>query len=130
LLDIDKFKSINDNLGHAVGDKVLIAIANFIIEKIRPYDSICRYGGEEFLICMPKTTVEMSHGIIDRVREELSQKTICVSDEDCIKISASFGIAPMLADEELKVTIEHADKVLYQAKKSGRNKVRVWSENA
>ena len=130
LLDIDKFKRINDKFGHVAGDKVLISIANFIIENMRPYDSICRYGGEEFLICMPKTTVEMAHSIIDRVREELSHKTICVSDEDCIKVSASFGIAPMLVDEELKATIEHADKVLYQAKKSGRNKVRVWSEDA
>ena len=130
LLDIDNFKNINDKFGHAAGDEVLISIAGFIIENMRPYDSVCRYGGEEFLICMPKTTIEISHSVIDRIREELSQKNICVSDGNCIKVSASFGIASMSAEEELKGTIEHADNALYQAKASGRNKVGVWAGNA
>ena len=130
LLDIDKFKNINDKFGHAAGDKVLIAITNFILENMRPYDSICRYGGEEFLICMPNTTIETSHSVIDRIREKLSQKNMCVSDGNYIKVSASFGIAPMSAKEALKDTIEQADKALYQAKMGGRNKVVVWSQNA
>lgn len=129
LLDIDNFKHINDKFGHAAGDKALISIAGFIIENMRPYDSICRYGGEEFLICMPKTTIDISHSIIDRIREELSQIKICVSDGNYIKASASFGIAPMSAEEEFKETIVHADNALYQAKTSGRNKVGVWTGN-
>ncbi|MBU0481690.1 MAG: diguanylate cyclase [Proteobacteria bacterium] len=131
LLDIDRFKKINDHLGHTAGDRALASIANFIMENMRPYDSICRYGGEEFMICMPKTTVETSHHLIDRVREELSKKTIYdVSGTKRLNISASFGIAPLSANEELKDTIEHADKVLYHAKANGRNKVGVWPANA
>ena len=130
LMDIDNFKNINDKYGHAAGDEALISIASFIIANLRPYDSICRYGGEEFLICMPKTSLEMAHTIIERIRKDLSQKKICVSDDNCIKIPASFGIAPMSAEEELKNTIEHADKALYRAKANGRNKVEVWAENA
>ena len=129
LLDVDNFKNINDKFGHAAGDKALTFIAGFIIENMRPYDSICRYGGEEFLICMPKTTIDISYRIINRIREDLSQKKIYLSDDDLIKVSASFGIAPMSAEEKLQDTIEHADKALYQAKTSGRNKVVVWAEN-
>jgi diguanylate cyclase len=130
LLDVDNFKNINDKFGHAAGDKTLIFIASFIIENIRPYDSICRYGGEEFIICMPKTTIDISHRIIDRIREELSQKKIYLSDSDFIKVSASFGIAQMSAEEQLQDTIKHADNALYQAKASGRNKVGVWAKNS
>jgi len=125
LLDIDNFKNINDKYGHDAGDKVLISIAKFILENMRPYDSICRYGGEEFLICMPKTSVDISHNIIDRIREELSQQKICILEDNYIQVSASFGIAP-ISIENLKDTIVHADKALYQAKTSGRNKVKVW----
>ncbi|MEN8170802.1 MAG: diguanylate cyclase [Pseudomonadota bacterium] len=130
MLDIDKFKNVNDKFGHAAGDKVLVSIANFIIENMRPYDSICRYGGEEFLICMPETTIEVSHRIIERIREKLSQENICVSNDHCIKVSASFGVAPMSATEKLKDTIEYADRALYQAKVSGRNKVVIWTKDA
>lgn len=126
LLDIDNFKSINDKFGHAAGDRTLVAIADFIIENMRPYDSICRYGGEEFLICMPKTTIDMAHKIIDRVREDLCKKRIWLSKHDYITASASFGISSMSAEEEFKETIVHADNALYHAKTSGRNKVGVW----
>ena len=129
LLDIDNFKKINDNFGHPAGDKVLKFIANFLIENMRPYDSICRYGGEEFLICMPKTTIEISHGITDRIREELNKQKIFLSDDNYVEVSASFGIAPISEDEELKYSIDHADRALYQAKNNGRNKVEIWMKN-
>ncbi len=127
LLDIDNFKNINDKFGHAAGDKVLIAITRFIIENMRPYDSVCRYGGEEFLMCMPKTTVEMAHNIVERIREKLSQQEVAVTEKESINVSASFGLTAMSAQEKLKQTIEHADKALYKAKKGGRNKVVVWN---
>ena len=130
LLDVDKFKTINDKFGHTAGDKVLASIANFVINNMRPYDSMCRYGGEEFLICMPNTTTKESHNIIDRIREELSQKPIYISSDNSIKISASFGIAPMLAGDNLEATIENADNALYHAKTNGRNKVVIWSAHS
>lgn len=126
LVDIDHFKKINDKFGHAAGDKVLAAISHFIIDNMRPYDSMCRYGGEEFMICMPATTLEAAQTVIERIREGLSKKKIAVSDANFITITASFGIAPMSAKEELKVTIDHADKALYRAKADGRNKTEVW----
>ena len=128
LLDIDKFKNINDNFGHSAGDNVLKTISQFIIENLRPYDSICRYGGEEFLICMPKTTIEQSHVIIDRLREELSHETISISDRKTINVTASFGIAAISDDVELSEAIENADKALYEAKTGGRNMVGIWNE--
>ncbi len=127
MLDIDGFKKINDNYGHAVGDQVLTAVADFIIGNIRPYDSICRYGGEEFIICMPNTTVEASLIITERIRKELRQNGISVSDGNSITVSASFGIAPLTRDTEVNESINNADQALYRAKNSGRNKVEVWT---
>ena len=127
LLDIDKFKNINDNYGHGVGDTVLKTISTFIIEHLRPYDSICRYGGEEFLICMPNTTIENAHTIIDRLRKKLSQKPITISSSNTLNISASFGIAAMSSEYDLDEAIEYADQALYKAKASGRNQVGIWS---
>ncbi len=126
LLDIDHFKDINDRYGHAAGDITLTTIASFLIQHMRTYDSICRYGGEEFLICMPKTTVGIAYNIIDRIRAALSRKKIAVSNDTHITVSASFGIASLSADEALPDTIEHADRALYMAKSGGRNRVEVW----
>lgn len=128
LVDIDNFKKINDEFGHSIGDKVLQSISHFIIDNMRPYDSICRYGGEEFMICMPTTTLEKSYTVINRIREGLSKKKIYLSDDKFITITASFGIASMSPKEMLKVTIDHADKALYQAKAGGRNKTEVWTK--
>jgi diguanylate cyclase (GGDEF)-like protein len=96
---------------------------------MRPYDSVCRYGGEEFLICMPKTTAEISYGIVDRIREMLSREKIPLTENEAIQISASFGIAVMSPGEALNETIDHADSALYQAKSGGRNRVVLWEGN-
>lgn len=130
LLDIDYFKEINDKFGHAAGDAALVYIIQRIGKSMRPYDSICRYGGEEFLICMPKTTVDMAHDIIERMRLALHNENICITDANCLVVSASFGIAPMIAEQDLDTIIEHADEALYQAKHSGRNKVKIWLDSA
>lgn len=128
LIDIDHFKKINDEYGHASGDKVLSVIAKLLIDNLRPYDVIGRYGGEEFLIFTPNISLDMSQSIMERLRKELAEKPICVADGSCIQVTASFGIAAMSADEALSETIEHADQALYQAKNSGRNRVVLWAE--
>ncbi|MCW8917458.1 MAG: diguanylate cyclase [Gammaproteobacteria bacterium] len=125
-LDIDNFKQINDRYGHAAGDAALAAVASFVMGNMRLYDSVCRYGGEEFLICMPQTTSATAYAIIDRIREALSQKRIAIADNHEIQISASFGIATMSAAEALTDTLEHADNALYRAKADGRNRVGIW----
>jgi len=130
LLDIDHFKNINDQYGHAIGDKVLFSVTSYLIDNLRPYDSLCRYGGEEFLICLSNTTIESSYAIVERIRLELSRQEICIPDGGCVKMTASFGIASMSTVNDLDETIKQADKALYQAKAGGRNKVEVWKGNS
>jgi len=130
LLDVDHFKNINDQYGHAIGDKVLFSVTSYLIDNLRPYDSLCRYGGEEFLICLPNTTIESSHAIVERIRLELSRQEMCVPEGGCVTMTASFGIAPMSTASDLDETIKQADKALYQAKSGGRNRVVVWQEDS
>jgi len=130
LLDIDHFKNINDQYGHAIGDKVLFSVTSYLIDHLRPYDSLCRYGGEEFLICLPNTTLESSYAIVERIRLDLSRQEICIPEGGCVKMTASFGIASMSVVSDLDETIKQADKALYQAKAGGRNKIEVWKGNA
>jgi len=126
IMDIDHFKVVNDTYGHPVGDKVLKAVAEFVLEHTRPYDQVYRYGGEEFLLCMGDTDVETAKMIIDRLREELSHFTAVWEDTVSISVSASFGLSMLEADSTVEDAIEKADEALYVSKKSGRNTVHVW----
>jgi len=126
IMDIDHFKVVNDTYGHPVGDKVLKAVAEFILDHTRPYDQVYRYGGEEFLISMGDTDVETARVIIDRLREELSLFTAVWEDSVRISVSASFGLSLLEADSTVEDAIRKADEALYISKRSGRNTVRVW----
>ncbi len=127
IMDIDHFKVVNDTYGHPVGDKVLKAVAEFILEHTRPYDQIYRYGGEEFLICMCDIDVETARVVIDRLREELSLFSAVWEDSVSISISASFGLSLLEADSTVEDAIQKADEALYVSKRSGRNAVHVWN---
>lgn len=127
LADIDHFKSVNDTYGHAVGDKVLAAAASHFLTHIRPYDSIYRYGGEEFLICLPNADIPTAQGVLARLRAELaSAETEIGEDGQMLSVTASFGVAEMDGEARLKEVIERADAALYAAKEGGRNQVAVW----
>jgi diguanylate cyclase (GGDEF)-like protein len=123
MADLDHFKKVNDTYGHLGGDKVLRATAQYLTGKLRPYDSICRYGGEEFLICLPNTSVVMAKTILNRLREGIESLAINLEQGKCIGITTSFGFATMVSDESVKATIARADKALYAAKLGGRNQV-------
>jgi diguanylate cyclase (GGDEF)-like protein len=127
IMDIDHFKVINDTYGHPIGDKVLTAVAQFVMAHIRPYDKVYRYGGEEFLICMPGTDIQTANIIINRLREELSLFTAVSLDNDSINVKASFGLSILDEDTTVDDSIEKADEALYASKKSGRNMVSVWN---
>jgi len=128
MLDLDRFKAINDGHGHQVGDKVLLAVAEHFIEHLRPYDSIGRYGGEEFLICLPDVTQDEAKKTMGRISEDLSRLEINVNQQLDLSVTVSIGIAPMFPGESMETVIEHADSALYQAKEQGRNRVELWRE--
>ncbi len=126
--DIDHFKSVNDTHGHVAGDAVLRTIANRFLSQLRPYDEIFRYGGEEFLLCLPNADEGGALDVIERLRVAVAGDPIALPDETPLIVTASFGICVMDSETPLKQTIEHADRALYAAKSGGRNQTAVWSE--
>ncbi|MHC4884284.1 MAG: diguanylate cyclase [Planctomycetota bacterium] len=122
MLDIDHFKSVNDTHGHPVGDLVLKELAKIFIDQLRETDIIGRYGGEEFSIVLPETTHQTAFMIADRLRERVS-KEIFDPNGLALKITLSIGIACGFDDFEADNLLKEADVALYEAKKTGRNKV-------
>jgi diguanylate cyclase (GGDEF)-like protein len=124
LIDLDRFKLINDEHGHLVGDKVLCAAAKAMLNSTRPYDCVGRFGGEEFLLILPgcDKVNAMSHA--ERMRIAISQATINGAERR-IAMSASLGvtIAPPEVTLEVSQLIRAADTALYRAKDNGRNRV-------
>jgi diguanylate cyclase len=126
LLDLDKFKDVNDRFGHPVGDQVLHFVAHFLKDNLRAYDSMFRYGGEEFLICLPDTGLEQAERLLNRLREQLATAPLDIAEHPEIGITASFGVASLAADDEVSLAVERADHALLCAKALGRNNVCVW----
>lgn len=129
MMDLDYFKNINDAHGHAYGDKVLVATVHYILDHIRPYDKIFRYGGEEFLLCMPQTELLAGFDIITRLREELSKMVINITSEETTHITASFGVTLLDSTIPVEQSIERADKAMYRAKTTGRNRTIMWEQS-
>ncbi len=127
LSDIDHFKSVNDTYGHAAGDLVLAGAAARFLSNLRPYDSIYRYGGEEFLISLPDANTGTANSVLERLRLSLESAAISGPDGADIPVTASFGLARVAFDRPLKETIERADRALYRSKQSGRNRITTWS---
>ena len=128
LADLDRFKSVNDTHGHAVGDKVLAAAAGRFLSRLRPYDAIWRYGGEEFVICLPNADEPTALRILERLRDALAARPIPIRDDLDLPVTSSFGLAMVEGEVGLKGTIERADQALYAAKRDGRNRVSLWRE--
>lgn len=125
LVDADHFKSINDNHGHVVGDKVLQHLAATIQETVRKIDIPCRYGGEEFAIILPSTPNLVGVQVAERLRSRIEDSEISISSDLSINITASIGIDTYSKGEKISpnTLIERADAELYRAKNEGRNKV-------
>ncbi len=122
LLDIDNFKQLNDTLGHQVGDQALIHLIKVIKEALRPTDSVARYGGEEFLILLPNTGLKEAMETITRLQRELT-KQFFMTDNQRQLITFSAGVALRADDEDREDVIGRADKAMYHAKKTGKNRV-------
>ena len=122
MLDIDHFKSINDQYGHYIGDKVLKYIASLLESLSRTIDFVSRYGGEEFVLLLPDTPINDAIKLVDRIRTTIAESII---DPLNNQVTASFGLAQWAKGETPSDLIERADKALYQAKNAGRNCLRV-----
>ncbi len=126
MVDIDHFKKVNDTYGHTSGDEVLKKVSSLLSESLRRYDAIFRYGGEEFLVCMPGTETDNAHQLLNRIRKDLETTPIQIGDSREIFITASFGVAWMEKDKEIDETVDQADRALLCAKSQGRNQVCLW----
>ncbi|MCR4880993.1 MAG: GGDEF domain-containing protein [bacterium] len=129
MLDIDFFKKINDTYGHYVGDIVLKSFASIIKDEVREYDFPSRYGGEEFFIILPSTTMQEATSVANRLRERIQNTPFDISkfsnDVKELNITTSVGLAELLPEMDVKKLYVKVDKALYEAKKTGRNKVVV-----
>ncbi len=123
LVDIDHFKRINDNLGHAAGDEVLRAVAAILKDHAREVDRVARYGGEEFCVLLPHTDHEGALQAAERLRSAVHRTDIPWQDEQiCVTISTGMATAQD-PDEPLHALLKRADDALYRAKTEGRNRV-------
>lgn len=125
MMDIDYFKKVNDIHGHSFGDTVLQEIAKLLITHIRDSDFAVRYGGEEFVIYFPDTDLNTTQMITDKLRAKIASFDIKTSLGQNISVTSSFGIALFSSNKTINESIDEADKALYLAKNSGRNKVVV-----
>lgn len=126
MMDLDNFKNVNDSCGHASGDRVLAGFARYVMSHLRPYDRFFRYGGEEFLLCATDTDLEMGKVIIDRLRQEVSSIPHDGNGAGTIHVTVSVGLTLLDPDVSVEESIDRADKALYAAKSSGRNRTLVW----
>lgn len=127
LIDIDRFKDVNDTYGHSAGDLVLQQLAHQLQTLTRTGDIVCRYGGEEFLIVLPNTHVDIAFQIAERIRSAFQELSISSGDRQ-IKATLSVGISEFPSDSAVGMeTLDLADRALYAAKHGGRNQVVLWS---
>lgn len=130
LLDIDHFKDVNDQHGHLIGDQALRMVANTISQGKRPYDLAGRWGGEEFILVLPTTSLDTARLISERIRERVAALCYTLPDATCLSLRISSGVSSTEANEEevtLGSLIQQADDALYHAKEHGRNRVSVYS---
>ena len=122
-LDLDYFKQVNDQYGHAFGDKVLKAFAHLIRNSLREVDLGARIGGEEFVLVLADTNLEAAHGVCQRMADKWQQSQFV--DAPRLKLTLSAGITEFKSPETIEHVLERADRLLYDAKHKGRNCIEV-----
>ena len=127
VLDIDHFKRVNDAHGHGAGDQVLRAVANALIDSVRPMDLVARIGGEEFAIVLPNCPALFGATVAERVRRRVERMPVMVSPGQEISCTVSIGgaFAPQWVRSTPALWVERADQQLYRSKAQGRNLVRL-----
>ncbi|MDE2308803.1 MAG: diguanylate cyclase [Xanthomonadaceae bacterium] len=128
MIDLDHFKRVNDRHGHVAGDIVLASTVQGVQALLRPYDHLYRYGGEEFLLCLPGIAVDAALGLGDRLRAAVAAQPIRTGGSDPpLRITASFGLAALDPAGPVEESVERADKAMYRAKMKGRDRVEAWT---
>jgi diguanylate cyclase (GGDEF)-like protein len=122
MLDLDHFKNINDTFGHLAGDAVLRECIHRVESAVRAYDSVGRFGGEEFIVVLPETNEADAFSVAERIRLRIAEKDANV-DGISISFAISQGLATCTGDESVDNLIAMADRALYRAKENGRNRV-------
>ena len=130
IIDLDHFKQVNDNHGHLAGDSLLVTVVSTIFEQIRQDDTLSRYGGEEFALILPGTSLSASRNLITRLKDAIENITFKLDDLRTIHITASIGVASnnegdMRFEDALEM-VKAADSALYAAKHAGRNRIIEW----
>ena len=123
MADIDYFKKVNDTFGHEVGDKVLCHVANTLRSQCRDTDQLYRWGGEEFLILMPRTTAAEAQIVLERMRKKIEMSTGYENNTAKVAVTVSFGLCEGSTEEDVDTYIASADQNLYVAKRNGRNRI-------
>ena len=121
-MDVDHFKSVNDEFGHVAGDDVLRTTGHILTRELRQGDIVARYGGEEFLMLLPMTELSSAEMLVERLRSTIEKQTYTFEGKR-VSITASFGITQYAQQDTADRMIDRADKALYQAKLAGRNRV-------
>jgi diguanylate cyclase len=127
MLDLDDFKRINDTYGHTAGDEALKHLVKVVKETLRSMDVISRFGGEEFLILLPETTIEAATQAMTRLQRELT-KHFFLHENEKVLITFSAGVALRRPNEEQDALILRTDRAMYRAKRAGKNLVMVAEE--
>jgi diguanylate cyclase (GGDEF)-like protein len=131
LIDVDRFKRVNDTHGHLVGDEVLVRLVEILKEGVRREDFVARYGGEEFALLLPKTPAGQAHHLAERLRAKVEAEALEVANANALRFTISLGVAEFLRGGSIQDPdglIDAADKALFRAKKRGRNRVEVATE--
>lgn len=125
MIDIDYFKQVNDTYGHQVGDQALILLAQTLKDALRKVDFCCRFGGEEFVLCLPDTPSQGAWEVAERIRTQVACTPIPLANNKELNIQISLGISASKRELKVESVLKKADDALYQAKEAGRNQTRV-----
>jgi diguanylate cyclase (GGDEF)-like protein len=126
MMDIDNFKDVNDQYGHAAGDQVLQVVSQILVDNIRKVDILGRYGGDEFAVLLPEIDMFAATGVAERLRQVIAETGIVSERNGPIHVTASLGVAKLSTTvKDLEALLQNADRAMYHAKSTGRNRVEI-----